>query len=301
MSTALRSQEALLERQPDSRKPVAQGERSSSSEGSLVLSFAGLEYRVDSGELVREGSITRLAPQPARLLLALARRAGAVTTRRDLRAAVWRDEVHVDFEQGLNFCVAELRRALGDCARRPRFVETVPGRGYRFVPSVRVWRRPLLVSLRTEARSTQVGLAVSSFLAIGRAIPFRGYSATLREELIAALLERLPNDYSVVRTDSVLARLPPDRQSRMESQPHLVIEGSLRCDRGPVEVNVRLHRIDPSALLLARRYRFDDSQDAAIDGQKGNDDAGGSLDVLIAERLAADLAPTIEDWGSRRP
>src|SRR5262249_19214015 len=74
----------------------------------------------------------------ARALELLARRAGEVVTRDELRRHLWGDETFVDFDRGLNFCVAAIRAALGDDARSPRFVETLPRRGYRFIADVRV-------------------------------------------------------------------------------------------------------------------------------------------------------------------
>ena len=74
-----------------------------------------------------------LQPKPARLLELLLARPGEVVAREEIRRALWGEDVHVDFERSLNFCVAKLRSALGDDAAAPRFVETVPTRGYRFV------------------------------------------------------------------------------------------------------------------------------------------------------------------------
>jgi TolB-like protein/DNA-binding winged helix-turn-helix (wHTH) protein len=78
----------------------------------------------------------RLQPQPARVLALLVERAGAIVTRDEIRRHVWGDETFVDFERGLNFCIAQIRSALGDAADSPRYVETVPKRGYRFIAPV---------------------------------------------------------------------------------------------------------------------------------------------------------------------
>ena len=80
----------------------------------------------------------RLQGQPAAVLRALLERAGEVVTREELREVVWGKETNVDFEGGLNFCVAQLRSALGDSADSPVYVKTAPKRGYQFVAPVEV-------------------------------------------------------------------------------------------------------------------------------------------------------------------
>lgn len=97
-------------------------------------------YAFDDGalELSREGRRVALEPQPARLLAALLARAGDVVTRDDLRQALWGDDTHVDYDRGLAYCVGQVRAALGDAADTPRFVQTLPKRGFRFIAPVSV-------------------------------------------------------------------------------------------------------------------------------------------------------------------
>jgi DNA-binding winged helix-turn-helix (wHTH) protein/TolB-like protein len=99
--------------------------------------FGLFEFDARSGTLTREGAPVRLQPQPARVLALLIDRAGDVVTREELRTSVWGEATFVDFERGLNFCIAQIRSALGDSADSPRFIETVPRRGYRFIAPVR--------------------------------------------------------------------------------------------------------------------------------------------------------------------
>jgi DNA-binding winged helix-turn-helix (wHTH) protein/TolB-like protein len=80
-----------------------------------------------------------LQPQPARVLELLARRSGEVVSREEIRETVW-GESFVDFDAGLNFCIKQIRRALGDSATAPRYVETLPRRGYRFLLPVQARR-----------------------------------------------------------------------------------------------------------------------------------------------------------------
>ena len=100
-----------------------------------LLRFADVEFDVKAGELRRAGVTTRLEPQPARVLALLVERAGDVVTRTELQQHVWSGDTFVDFERGLNYCIAQIRTALGDSATSPRFIETLPRRGYRFIAS----------------------------------------------------------------------------------------------------------------------------------------------------------------------
>ena len=100
-----------------------------------VLRFDEFEIDVDAGELRRRGRKIRLAPQPFRLLTMLARSQGCIVDREAIRKQLW-ESTFVDFEHGVNFCVSEIRRALRDRAGRPKYVETLPRRGYRFLANV---------------------------------------------------------------------------------------------------------------------------------------------------------------------
>jgi DNA-binding winged helix-turn-helix (wHTH) protein len=101
-----------------------------------MIRFGAFTLDARSGELRRDGNVVPLPPQPARLLTALARRPGELVTREELRHEVWNDGTFVDFDRGLNFCVLQVRTALGDDAKKPAFIETVPKRGYRFIAPV---------------------------------------------------------------------------------------------------------------------------------------------------------------------
>jgi TolB-like protein/DNA-binding winged helix-turn-helix (wHTH) protein len=98
--------------------------------------FGAFEFDTATGELWREGRRVRLQRQPSRLLELLTARPGEVVSREEIRQALWGDDTHVDFERSLNFCVAKLRSALRDNAASPRFIETLPTRGYRFIAAV---------------------------------------------------------------------------------------------------------------------------------------------------------------------
>jgi len=102
-----------------------------------TLRFGAFEINSTAGELRRQGDLVKLAPQPLKVLDLLARRSGEVVTRNEIRDHVWSGDTFVDFEQGLNFCIRQIREVLGDTADAPRFIETLPRRGYRFLMPVK--------------------------------------------------------------------------------------------------------------------------------------------------------------------
>jgi len=108
----------------------------------MRLRFGEFELDPEAGELRKAGRAVRLPPQPFQVLALLARRAPAVVPREDIRREVWGEDTFVDFDQGLNSCIKQIRAALGDQAENSRFIETRPRRGYRFVAPVRK-ARPL--------------------------------------------------------------------------------------------------------------------------------------------------------------
>ena len=101
-----------------------------------TLRFGVFELDLESGELRKAGRRTRLAEQPFHVLRVLLQRAGSLVSREDLQRQLWSGDTFVDFELGLNSAVRKLRDALGDSAENPRFIETIPRRGYRFIAPV---------------------------------------------------------------------------------------------------------------------------------------------------------------------
>src|SRR5437867_7220998 len=101
-----------------------------------MFRFASFEFDERAGELRRAGTTRRLEPQPARVLAVLVEHAGEVVTRAELQQRVWSGDTFVDFDRGLNYCIAQIREALGDSASEPRFIETLPRRGYRFIAPI---------------------------------------------------------------------------------------------------------------------------------------------------------------------
>jgi len=102
----------------------------------MEIHFSGFQLDLTRGELRKDGIPVRLQPQPMKVLCLLASHPGRLVTREELRKEVWESQTFVDFEQGLNTCIRQIRAALNDNPDSPRFVETVPRRGYRFIGTV---------------------------------------------------------------------------------------------------------------------------------------------------------------------
>src|SRR5512144_933151 len=103
-----------------------------------IVRFGVFEADLKSGELRKNGIKVKLQEQPFQVLAMLLERPGDVVTREDLRQRLWPSDTFVDFEHSLNTAINKVRDALGDTALNPRFVETLPRRGYRFVAPVQV-------------------------------------------------------------------------------------------------------------------------------------------------------------------
>ena len=108
------------------------------SSTSLKASYRFGPFTLDlrSGDLARNGRPIRLQEKPRSLLLALAERRGELVSRKDLHEHLWPNDTFVDFEDGLNAAMSKLREALDDDPQSPRYIETVRGRGYRFIAKV---------------------------------------------------------------------------------------------------------------------------------------------------------------------
>jgi eukaryotic-like serine/threonine-protein kinase len=128
-----------------------------------VYQFGPFEVDSNSGELLKNGSRVKLQDQPYRLLVALLENPGEVISREELRNRLWQEDTFVDFENGLRVAVRKLREALGDDAENPRYIETIPKRGYRFLAAhVHRVDAPPLISHSNGSHTSTENFAVSS-------------------------------------------------------------------------------------------------------------------------------------------
>lgn len=116
-----------------------------------VVRFGSFELDLEAERLLKNGRQVRLQPQPFKLLRLLTNQPGKLVTREEIQAALWTNDTFVDFEQGVNFAVKQVREALGDRAENSIYVETVPKRGYRFLAPVTIPGRDEAPEIRVPA------------------------------------------------------------------------------------------------------------------------------------------------------
>ena len=152
-----------------------------------IVRFGLFEADLQTGELRKNGVKVPLQGQPFQVCAILLSRSGQLVSREELRRQVWPEDTFVDFDHGLNIAITKIRLALGDRADSPRFVETLPRRGYRFIAAVDKPSSPtpalipqqrLFKGFTTKARwMSGVGLS----LALLFAIEFGGLHVTARK------------------------------------------------------------------------------------------------------------------------
>lgn len=202
-----------------------------------IRRFGSFTLDIRSRELRTGDRAFMLQAQPFELLRLLLDRAGEVVERDDLRQRLWADGTFVDYEHSLNAAIKRLRSILGDDAVSPRFIETVPRRGYRFVASVFGGA----VSPRSSSAETHaVRLAVLPFTSMG---PVTGYAELLGDELRAQIARTCAGAVSVVaRSSSMVFEQLPQRASAIGEELHAdyLLEGSVRSDGHRVRITASL-------------------------------------------------------------
>src|SRR5262250_1512432 len=121
------------------------------SQSPNLVRFSSYEVNLRAGELYREGRKIRLQTQPFHVLAMLLEHPGQVVAREDLQKKLWPGDTFVDFDHSLNTAIKKLRQALNDDKKKPRFIETLPKRGYRFIGAVELPAKPSLQALRQES------------------------------------------------------------------------------------------------------------------------------------------------------
>jgi DNA-binding winged helix-turn-helix (wHTH) protein len=135
---------------------------------SRLIRFGTFEVDLRTGELHKKGLKIKLQEQPFQILATLLEHAGDVVTRDELRRRLWPEDTFVDFDQGLNKAINKIREALGDSAENPRFVETLPKRGYRFIAPLNGYSEPTEFA---DDPQPQPGRNNSSESAAGNSVP----------------------------------------------------------------------------------------------------------------------------------
>ena len=255
------------------------------------IRFGIFDFDPVSGELRRDGAPVRLQAQPAQVLGLLLAGRGEVVTRESLREAIWGNETFVDFDRGLNFCISQIRSALGDSADSPRFIRTAPKRGYQFIaplqgpPAVKaaVVRVPRRVSGRRLAAAGAVvvagGLLVAALNrggAFGPSTPadapviavarfdnetgkadFDRFSDGVADSVVAELTTRTAPRFAVIGNAAILRR-PREQRNLTEIGTSLkaqyVILGQVQQSGPRVRVTAHLIHLPDQKHLTVTRF-----------------------------------------------
>ncbi len=164
-----------------------------------IFRFGLFEADPALGQLLKQGEPVRLQDQPFRMLMFLLERPGEVVTREELREKLWHENTFVEFDNGLNVAVKKIRDALGDSAENPRFVETVPRRGYRFIAPVSTRVAEPTRPVETAAPSKVVELEHRLRAPAGRSWRFLGWAGGV---ILALLVTALIVNYLGRRRES---------------------------------------------------------------------------------------------------
>ena len=147
--------------------------------------FGAFEIGFDTHELLKKGLRVKLPPKSFELLTALLERAGSVVTREELRTRLWREETQIDFETGLNTAAHRLRATLGDTAENPRYIETLPRIGYRFIG-------PIVENQAVSGERQHATVASDDLDAVRRIVEtVQGFDAAAQQRVLRWAAEKL--------------------------------------------------------------------------------------------------------------
>jgi len=210
--------------------------------GSRIICFSTFEVDVRAGELRKQGAKIKLQEQPLRILEMLLAHPGQLVTREELRGRLWPDHTFVDFDHGLNKAIAKLREALGDSAEAPRFIETVPKRGYRFL-------QPLANAV------PEASIAVLPFLNLTNDPETELLADGICEEIIFSL-GQIRDLHVAARTSSFTfkGKSVDLRTIGQQLNVRTLLEGSVRRSGDRLRVSAQLVNVSDGYHLWSRQY-----------------------------------------------
>jgi TolB-like protein/Flp pilus assembly protein TadD len=218
------------------------------------IRFGDFEVNLRSGELRHHGLRVKLQIQPFQLLCALLERAGEVVSREELQQRIWPADTFVDFDQGLNNAVKKLREALGDHAEKPRFVETLSKRGYRFIGELH--EENTVPSTRAPSQSTSVdSIAVLPFTSLSADRQDEFFADGMTEEIINALAQ-IEQLHVVARTSafSFKGKYIDVRSVGKQLNVRTVLLGSVRRSGNELRITAQLVNVEDGYHLWADRF-----------------------------------------------
>ena len=179
----------------------------------MIYRFGVFDFETDSGLLRKHARPVSLERQPARVLAVLLARAGELVSREELRESVWGRETHVDFDRGLAYCLSQIRAALGDRGDNPRFVQTFPKRGYKFIAPVTVDSDPSIPPIEAPspaerpARTRVALVAMLAAVSVVLVLVAAWFFGNRRSDAVLIAVSVFDNETGVAEYDRPIAGL----------------------------------------------------------------------------------------------
>src|SRR6266513_2340241 len=209
-----------------------------------TVRFAAFELDSRAGQLYRKGAKLRLQEQPSQILQILLQRPGEVVTREELQQKIWPSDTFVDFDHGINNAIKRLREALGDNTETPRYIETLPRRGYRFIGKI-----------EREAPRFR-SLAVLPLENLSRD-PEQEYFAEGLTEALITTLAKIGELRVVSRTSAMVYKdaRKPLREIARELEVDVIVEGTVLRAGDRVRITAQLIDPEKETHLWAESYQ----------------------------------------------
>jgi TolB-like protein/DNA-binding winged helix-turn-helix (wHTH) protein len=288
--------------------------------GAFLLRFGAFELNLQTNELRRGGVLLKLSPQQLQALRLLTENAGQVLTREQIQHELWGDGTFVDFDRNLNVCIAQIRATLNDDSDAPRYIQTVPKRGYRFIaPVERVNQTPVVKPTLAPPRARWFWIVTAVLLASGSmAVGYRAWrEAGKTERVMLAMLpfENLSGDtnddlFTDGLTEELIGQfgsLNPDRLgvigrssvTRYKHAPHsidrvgrelgvdYVVEGTVRKSSGQIRVAARLIKVADQAQVWADTSERNESEMFRMQQEAATRITGAVAEKLLGGRPAS--------------
>ena len=294
-----------------------------------LLRFGTFELNLPANELRRGGVLLKLSPQQLQTLRLLAESAGQILTREQIQRELWGNSTFVDFDRNLNVCIAQIRAVLNDDSDAPRYIQTIPKRGYRFIaPVERVGATPVKEAALSAPRKRWFWVAAAAVLACcsmavsyfawrtaGKTervmlatLPFENLSGDPKEDLFTeGLTEELigqfgslnPDRLGVIGRSSVLRykRTPHgiDQVGR-ELRVDYVVEGTVRRSGEKIRVSARLIKVDDQAQVWA-----DTSERADSEMFQMQEETAARITAAVGEKLLGARTASASNAAPRSP
>jgi TolB-like protein len=234
-------------------------ENSGTAPGTLGnVRFRDYEVDVRSGELRKRGLVIKLQGKPFQLLVTLLGRPRELVTREELRHRLWPSDAYVDFERSINIAIHKVRVALNDLADRPRYIETLARRGYRFIAPVQ--NPHALADQGISGPQPRLRLVVLPFENMNMGPDEDWFSEGLMEETIAQLGHLHPRQLAVIARSSAMRYKgsgKPVEQIGEELQVGYVVTGTVRRAAGRVRLAAELIQVSDQTSLWVETFEHE--------------------------------------------